>query len=200
MKNELNSLRQNRGGSTAAKLPSSPSTAKIASITPKLVRLAGSIEVQLLGLVDRVQISPGSMKVCLSGAELASQLNIEATEIDPEALSFSRPFQLRKRGVETKLTLEEATNAIDQTLIQNIAKAQNWYAQLKDGTALAEIARAEKTSPSRIATLLPLAFLAPDLLRTVIEGAGPIAFTSEWLKTHSLPTDWTDQRELVAAL
>lgn len=40
----------------------------------------------------------------------------------------------------------------------------------------------------------------PEILDLVAAGTHPIAFTSEWFKTRQLPTDWDDQRGIVAAL
>ena len=43
------------------------------------------------------------------------------------------PFQMRKRGVETKLIIGDAPTGQDETLIRNIAKAHYWFAQIKSG-------------------------------------------------------------------
>lgn len=48
--------------------------------------------------------------------------------------------------------------------------------------------------------MIDLAFLAPDIVRDVIDGKQPLGFTSEWCKTHVLPSDWGDQRALIATL
>lgn len=55
-------------------------------------------------------------------------------------------------------------------------------------------------SKSRIQRMIGLAFLAPDLLRDVMEGRQPVGFTSEWCVRHSLPSDWSDLRKLLATL
>ncbi len=40
---------------------------------------------------------------------------------------ITAPFQLRKRGVETKLVLADASGGVDEALIRNIAKAHHWF-------------------------------------------------------------------------
>ena len=45
-----------------------------------------------------------------------------------------------------------------------------------------------------------LAFLAPDIIRDVLTGKQPIGFTSDWCKARPLPSDWQDQRALLATL
>lgn len=48
--------------------------------------------------------------------------------------------------------------------------------------------------------MIDLAFLAPDIIRDVLDGKQPVGFTSEWLLRHDLPSDWQDQRALIATL
>ncbi|WP_293441678.1 hypothetical protein [Planktotalea sp.] len=48
--------------------------------------------------------------------------------------------------------------------------------------------------------MINLAFLAPDIVRDVLEGTQPFGFTSDWCKHHSLPVSWTEQPTLIAAL
>jgi hypothetical protein len=48
--------------------------------------------------------------------------------------------------------------------------------------------------------MIDLAFLAPDVVRDVMDGRQPIGLTSDWCKQHSLPSDWTAQRAMLATL
>ncbi len=48
--------------------------------------------------------------------------------------------------------------------------------------------------------MIDLAFLAPDIIRDVLEGRQPLGFTSDWCLRHCLPSDWADQRRLLATL
>lgn len=48
--------------------------------------------------------------------------------------------------------------------------------------------------------MIDLAFLAPDLVREVVDGKQPLGFTSDWCKRHSLPPNWDEQRELLTQL
>jgi site-specific DNA recombinase len=42
--------------------------------------------------------------------------------------------------------------------------------------------------------MIDLAFLAPDIVRDVLDGNQPIGFTSDWCLRHALPSDWDEQR------
>lgn len=68
------------------------------------------------------------------------------------------------------------------------------------GKAFAEIAQANETSPRRVQQLIELAFLAPDIVRQVLEGNQPLGFTSKWCLRHTLPSGWTEQRQVLATL
>ena len=56
----------------------------------------------LLQLVGRIDIAPGNLMLTLDAPALAVHLVVDADRLDPAALARSVPFQLRKRGVETK--------------------------------------------------------------------------------------------------
>ena len=44
------------------------------------------------------------------------------------------------------------------------------------------------------------AFLAPDIVRAIVEGRQPVGLTSSYLLHHPLPDDWEKQRVLVKTL
>jgi len=48
--------------------------------------------------------------------------------------------------------------------------------------------------------MIGLAFLAPDIVADALEGKQPIGFTSDWCMRHDLPSDWSEQRAILAAL
>ena len=154
----------------------------------------------LLGLVGRIDIMPGQLGLRLEPAALSNLIDIAPDDLDQTCLNRSFPFQLRKRGVETKIILNDAPSGKDETLIRNIAKAHAWFERIKAGETVSEIAASEGTSKRRVQQLVDLAFLAPDIIRDALEGRQPIGFTSEWCLRHDLPSDWTAQRQRLATL
>lgn len=117
-----------------------------------------------------------------------------------DAFEATFPFQLRKRGVETKIILADAPTGIDEVPIRNIALAYTWFDRIKAGVTFAQIARTDATSKRRIQQMIGLAFPAPDIARDVVDGHQPIGFKSDWCKTHKLPADWSEQRRIFATL
>ena len=166
-----------------------------------LGRLSTADASELLALVGRIDLAPGTLAIRLDGEALAGRLGVDADRTDPAHLVSEHPFTLSKRGVETKLVLGEAIPARrDETLVRNIAFAHAWFERLKGGTTVAEIAEEAGTSRRRVQQIIELAFLAPDIVVDVLEGRQPLGFTSDWCLLHSLPPDWDAQRALIATL
>lgn len=56
------------------------------------------------------------------------------------------------------------------------------------------------TSKRRMQQMIGQAFLAPDIIRDVFDGKQPLGLTSDWCLRHTLPSDWSDQREPLRTL
>ena len=183
------------------RLMPSASTDDIGNTQAKLTEWLGSAsQKQLLQLASNITIKPGQLTVRLDGTEIAEMLAIDPDALNEEALCITSVFQIRKRGVETKLILADLPSGQDDKLIRNIAKAHSWFKQITSGKTFGQIATAEQTSKRRVQQMIDLAFLAPDIVRDVLEGKQPTGFTSDWSKQHGLPADWNDQRSLLKTL
>lgn len=154
----------------------------------------------VLSLVDTIEINAGELRIALDVGAVSQVLSIKEDRILANALTITSPFQIRKRGVETKLVLGDDTVERDETLIQNIAKAHHWFEQIKAGRTLSEVAKANATTSRRIQQIIELALLAPDITKMILEGKQPLGFTSEWCKRHQLPSNWQEQRVMIATL
>jgi hypothetical protein len=106
----------------------------------------------------------------------------------------------QKRSTGQTLIFDDAVPAPDTTLIANIAKAHAWLNRIKAGDNYDQIATSTGTSKRRVQQMLDMAFLAPDIVRSICDGRQPLDLTSEWFKTHRLPADWKAQRALIATL
>lgn len=153
-----------------------------------------------LDLIERIELVPGQINITISVEKLGELLGRNIEDIPADPFTITASFQLRKRGVETKLVFTDAPGDRDQTLIKNIAKAHDWYQQIKVGKTLSEIAQDSNTSNHRVQHMIELAFLAPNIVNDVLDGKQPTGFTSNWFRRHGLPIDWQDQRDLLATL
>ena len=64
--------------------------------------------------------------------------------------------------------------------------------------SIKEIAVRENTTRQRVTAIVELAFLAPDLVRQIVEGRQPVSLTSDRLIKAGIPTLWADQRTILA--
>ncbi|MDF0603911.1 recombinase family protein [Psychromarinibacter sp. C21-152] len=181
-------------------------TDEIAEVQQKLAppteeqRASDHATANLLALVDRIDIAPGEVRVAMSTDALAALIEMEPDRITEDLLTLTSLFRQRKRGVETKLVLEDAPAAIDETLLRNIARGDRYFAQVRSGKTFGEIADTEQVSKRRVQQLVELAFLAPAVIRAARDGTQPIGLTTEWLMRHALSPLWQDRSDLFATL
>lgn len=89
------------------------------------------------------------------------------------------------------------TSSGDQKLIALISRAHVWFEDLKFGRAssIEDIATAENRSASDVSRYLPLAFLAPDIVESILKGSQPTDLTVHRIKhLPAMPLSWEDQR------
>jgi len=135
----------------------------------------------------RVQLSDGDTGQSVDG-------------LQDTLIQLTIPLKLKRRGAETKLVLGGDTPAfnLDQKMIKMIARAHIWFQQLSTGvvTSVHQIAEQEKCDASEVSRVMPLAFLAPDLVTAILEGRQPVDLTADRLKRLSggLPICWRQQK------
>ena len=151
-------------------------------------------------MVERVDLSPGTLTVLLSRVDLARTLDRDADRINADELTLVSPFRMRRRGVELKLHLGEAPRDIDRTLVRNIVKAQKRMAMIIQGKTFCEIAETERISKRRVQDVIDLAMLAPDILAAIASGEQPQRLTCDHLIKSGVPSIWAEQRVLFARL
>ena len=145
-----------------------------------------------LDLVQRVDLASGEMAIHFDFSAL-----LDAKHVIVRHLVAVR---LRKRGIEVRLVLDDsipAVNKPDAALIKAVVRARVWFDDLVAGRAqsCAEIAKREGMTRRYVAHLLPLAFLAPDIVAAVLNGTQRVEITAETLtkRTH-LSLHWPKQR------
>ena len=96
----------------------------------------------------------------------------------------------------------ESPGQLDRALIRGVCLARNWATKLAVGEvpSILALARQNGFCNHYAAKLMPLAWLAPDLVEAILEGRQPPALTLGALIKHTLPTDWNEQRRLFAAV
>jgi site-specific DNA recombinase len=194
-------LRTLTDASAVTQLMTGASTGDIGKAKAVLTNwLATATQADLLSLARKITSEPGQLTVQIDQNQVADILKTNAETLNEDAISIRSVFQIRKRGVETKLIFADMPIGQDDALIRNIAKAHTWFEQMKGGMTFAQIAVVEKTSKRRVQQMIDFAFLVPDIVRDVLEGKQPIRFTSDWCLRHALPSEWDEQRQLLKSL
>lgn len=113
------------------------------------------------------------------------------------------PCTLKRRGVEARLVIKSPNmdqTTLDGSLIILVAQARRWFEELTSGKlkSVREIAKKYSVDEGDVSRFMPLAFLAPDIVETIVSGKQPIDLTAERLKRiGQLPHCWEQQRSLL---
>jgi len=163
-------------------------------------------------LVERVTVGAGSVEILLrKSCFLADPIKIEsepstsniASGASGTTIMLTVSVQLKRCGYAMRLIVTDGNNKQvlrDHRLIANISKAHQWLALLTSGkmTSIKEIATSEKVDPTYVTRMLHRAFLAPDIVRAILNGTQPVHFDLKFLKQfRALPIDWNEQRKLL---
>lgn len=191
----------------------SPTTAHLGQSLAKAQALADRLQHACLQerrhlvvpLLKRISISNGSLIFTLDrgnlmqahGSQVARYMNADESVED---VDIAAPFRLRRRGVETRLVLgfTDRPEGRDPILASTIAKAYSWFRQLTSTShaSIDGLSRQQGIPPSEISRLLPLAFLAPDIVGSILAGQQPPDLTAKVLtRTSTLPISWEQQRK-----
>jgi DNA invertase Pin-like site-specific DNA recombinase len=152
----------------------------------------------LIDLVERIQITPDRLKLNLrheAFSQTSSYTNVQTEKL----IQIEAPLQMKRRGVETKLIIGgQRTGDADPEILQTLANAAQWYEALKTGAfrSIGEISKTNDMDTGDVSRTLPLAFLAPSIVKDCIDGKNPADLTADALrrKASRLPLAWQDQR------
>lgn len=162
--------------------------------------LTGTVTSDLIALATRVDISPGFMTIALDAEALSSIFELQTDRINADHLIVEAPFQLRRRGVETKIILGSTQINRDETLMRAIAVGHKYLDLIKAGNTYDRVAQLEGTSKRMVQHQVEYAFLAPDIVEDIYNGNQPTGLTTDWLKKRTIPMDWDQQRQMIAGL
>lgn len=156
----------------------------------------------LASIVRRIELSPIRLRVILSlAALLPSPADVPA--LREAVLTREVPLRIKRRGVEMRLVIEGASAGAakpDPVLWKEIRRAHRCFAALVSGqiSSIAELAAREGVSDRYLSRVLPLAFLAPDIVEAIAAGRQPAALTAHRLiRTLDLPIASAAQKQLL---
>ncbi|NJS40772.1 MAG: hypothetical protein HC783_19240 [Rhodobacteraceae bacterium] len=119
-----------------------------------------------------------------------------ADALSDRLLTIASPFDLRRRGVETRIIAGEMIPAPDPVLQRTLAEAHFWAGLIRSGTSLIDVARNTGQSEPYIRNRVVLAFLAPKLQAAILDGKQQPDLSVAKLLRDGIQTDWAEQEKL----
>ena len=158
-------------------------------------------------IIEKIVVGHGSVDIFLVRSTVTKTLLPEESDQNISKTGQTDTYrvnvtaQLKRCGIETRLIVagQEQPGAHDKTVraIQDaLRKALYWNQALISGKAasMAELARTEKVTQRYIAHIIKLAWLAPDIMDSIIKGNIPATLSLSKLK-KCIPLDWKEQRD-----
>ncbi len=96
--------------------------------------------------------------------------------------------------------LGDTSSGVDGTLLKNVAQGWAWFEEIKAGMTMQAIADRERVTQRRVAHLVDLAFLAPDIIQAIVDGRQPVTLTADSLIKSRHRMVWADQRTMISAI
>ena len=90
--------------------------------------------------------------------------------------------------------------APDPKLISVVAQGCQWFVDIRESKvgSIAELALKCGIDRTDVGRMIPLAFLAPDIVEAILKGRQPVELTAARLKrVRDLPVSWVEQRRLL---
>src|SRR6185312_1163142 len=134
---------------------------------------------------------------------ISGSQSVAAPDLIDDVASITYPMSLRRRGVETRMVMTDGSSPArspDANLVDLLARSRAYLDDLTSGrcSSLSEVAVTNGTPLSEVSRILPLAFIAPRVVETILAGRQPIELTAQRLSRISeLPTSWAEQQKLL---
>lgn len=159
-------------------------------------RLRKSAPGLLANITAGGQLAKGRIVLNLQTRELANELGLKPSQIDPFVLQIQAPFELRRRGVEGNIVAGDPVPEPDRTMLRALARAHTWTAYLRRGKSLSDIAAATSHSESYVRTRAQLALPSRKIQKKILFGSQPPELTLEMIIRKPIPLDWDIQARI----
>lgn len=165
---------------------------------------ASSIEGKVRAALQKVVLGSSLIQVVVA-REACRTITIAGPASTSDSIEISIPVSLKHRQNATLVTpLDKAIaspSIPDRSLLRAVCIARTWRDRLVSGEVATTraLARLEGLCHRHTGRLLPLAYLAPDLVELIVAGRQPRAMTLQALTAAPLPKSWNDQRRLLAS-
>jgi hypothetical protein len=162
----------------------------------------------LQSLVERIEVGSGIVKIRVLPGRVPNivdpdghlmRIDQAAADIQP-ALDLVVPASLKRVGMETKLLIDGAgggPRAVpDRSMLRLLALAHRYREMMLEaqGRTIRDLAREAGVGGTYFSRVVRLGFLAPDVVKAVLQDRHPLELTAQKLSLHTkLPNAWRDQ-------
>ncbi|NOX74901.1 MAG: recombinase family protein, partial [Alphaproteobacteria bacterium] len=163
---------------------------KLADLLRKVVLTSDQVEIHL------------DPKAILSIISLATDSAIVLRQNIGETFVLTRQIHLKQSGHGKRLVIAPGQSKTDRNpdaaLLKTLTRAHVWASEMKAGKSYKQIADQQNLDQRYVARTIRLAFLAPDITNSILQGNEPQDVTAErLLKLSILPVNWNEQREFL---
>ncbi len=178
-----------------------PLTLKSAQGWIERLRSGGEVASALAELIERVELSSEGIKVTLMLPILPNEKHDSGPPLHINLTKFV-PIQMKRRGVEMRIVLEDnpAPTRFDLPLLKAVARGRRWSQDLLVGRvqSVGQIARRDGVAARYVRELMPLGFLSPKIVEAIAEGHQPPDLTVLHLTRRiDLPLLWRAQEQAI---
>jgi DNA invertase Pin-like site-specific DNA recombinase len=154
-------------------------------------------------IVDRVELRSDALTINVDRSKLRKALLLtDINDTERSLLALSCDVVKVRRGHQVRLIIPSAGGAAgppavrDDKLVALLAEAHaaRKLVMANPGRSISRVAAEVGRCRSRMTKLIPLACLAPDIIKAIIEGRQPSSLTSRSLLAAEIPLGWSDQR------
>jgi len=123
------------------------------------------------------------------------------SEVD--TITVRIPMRLERRGGRKLIIAPDgsapptAKPERDETMIKALVKAHRWRRRIESGKAksITDLAAQEGVTDAYVCRILPLTWLAPEIVEAILDGRQPEGLTLAGL-LRGMPLAWEEQRHL----
>ena len=146
----------------------------------------GDVRAMIGAQVGRITIQADSISVELA-TPISSADSRDGQTRQIVSLPWSKkPFRSVKGTIASPTAILETTPGARESVLGTIGRARRWVDKLVAGSSVADIAKEEGKGERQIRHLIPLAFVPPDVVRSLAANSGPPTTITEMAKQVTL--------------
>ena len=154
-------------------------------------------------LIERITINSDNIQIDFEPNYLTETLGLEVVR-EGQNFKIRKPTEVRRRGQELRLVIggkQAEEKRTDMSLIKLIAKAHFLKHEIETGAvrSIKEFAEKYSIDHGDAKNLIPLSYVAPDIVEAIYDGTQPSNLTTSRLKSvaNRLPIRWNEQRQVL---